>query len=85
MTLSDTLAVRTRYEGPTDTHCSRIVVSAVIGGKRVQRTLPLNYAASNAHVAAVIEYLHAMGFEAFRADYVRETRSGRGNIYRVAY
>lgn len=80
-----TLTLRTRYVGPTDTRGSRIRVEALDaeGTPHAIRTLPYNYAAHNAHEGAVLEYLHARGYVHTRIHFDRETRSGRGNVYRA--
>jgi hypothetical protein len=78
------ITIRTRKVKPTDTLGSRIRVEVVAGsGKGLSRTLAYNYAATNAHDGAAIEFLHALGFDNFRFDLKSETRSGRGNRYAV--
>jgi hypothetical protein len=76
--------LRTRYVKPTNTRGSRIRVEVIgVGGKGYNaKTLPRNYA-SEAHSGAVMEYLHALGFDAFRIMCEGETRTGSGKRYRV--
>lgn len=81
--MTATLTLRTRYVGPTDMHGSRIRVETLgkDGKPHATRSLPYNYAASNAHEGAVLEYLHALGYDNTRIHFARETRSGQGNVY----
>ena len=78
----DVFTVRTRYEGPTDSHGARIVVTATHGGKRVRRAFPYDYAAHDPHIAAADAYAVSKGWagepHVFRYD--GETRTGRGKV-----
>lgn len=70
---------RTRYSGPTDTRGARIIVTF----EGHSHAVPRDYAASNAHEAAALTVVRRYRPGASVA-YVRETRSGRGNVYVVA-
>jgi hypothetical protein len=78
--MTETFTVSTRYEGPTNSHGSRIIITATLAGKRVRRTFAYDYAASDAHTAAAVAFarMYAWGVSGFR--YQRETRSGRGKV-----
>lgn len=82
----ESFMVRTRKVNATDFRGARIRVECVAdsGTGWGARTLAYNFAAENPHVGALIEYLNGKSIDSFRADWVRETRSGRGNIYRVS-
>lgn len=51
--MSETVKVRTRYVGPTDTTGSKIVVK--VNGR--QRSVPYDYAANDVHLSAAITAL----------------------------
>lgn len=79
--------IRTRKIPADNYRGARIRVETIASngdGFRVS-TYPYDYAASNAHEAAALAYLELRPrmFGACGVEYVRETRSGRGNVYRV--
>lgn len=82
MTILNYFTVSTRYEGATNSHGSRIVVTQTIKGKRVQRTFPYDYAARDAHEAAARAFANSRGWnnELYGFRYDGETRSGRGKV-----
>jgi hypothetical protein len=78
MRVSD-VRVTTRYEGATDSRGSRIRVSWPEG----RRLVPFWHGASNAHEYAVGVALAGAGVRVVAVDYVRDTRSGCGNVFKV--
>jgi deoxyribodipyrimidine photolyase-like uncharacterized protein len=79
-----TVYVRTRYAGATDSRGSTVAVEGIIGGKRVSRSFPYDYAARDAHLSAIRGFARlALGWDAYGRTVVRQTRSERGWVVRL--
>lgn len=74
------IGATTRYYGPTNHRGSRIRVT-VLGDSK---TFPYDYEASNAHVSAVKEMMHGLGYFVGSVNFVADSESGRGCVYTVA-
>jgi hypothetical protein len=78
--MSNYAGVTTRYYGPTNYRGSRIRVTW--GSDRV--TVPYDHSEpGSAHVSAVRDAMRRWGRAVGAVEYVTESESGRGSVYRV--
>ena len=77
--MSKIAGVTTRYYGPTNHRGSRIRVQW--GNDKL--TVPFSYAARNEHVQAVEDAMNKWGETVESVQYVTDSESGRGSVYRV--
>lgn len=77
--MANLAGVSTRYYGPTNHRGSRIRVQW--GNDRA--TVSYDYSARSAHESAVREVMTKWGHTVESVEYVAETESGRGSVYRV--
>jgi hypothetical protein len=70
----------TKYYGPTNSTGSRIRVTF---RKKMKATIPFEYAARDAHEAAVKTAMEQWGYTVKNIEYACETPDGSGGVYSI--